>query len=87
VRYCATSARERLAAICKDGGLPGKLALTHALALEAWLAAVLPGELVGPRVHEVLTRVVDETHAVCNAVGAELLGQAPASSPSLFQSL
>jgi uncharacterized alpha-E superfamily protein len=85
VRYCATSARERLAAICEDGGLPGKRALASALALEAWLAAVVPEKLAGARVHEVLTRVVDETHAVCDAVGAELLGQAPASSPVALQ--
>jgi uncharacterized alpha-E superfamily protein len=85
VRYCVTSTRERLAAICDDGGLPGKLALARALALEAWLASVAPGELAGPRVHEVLTHVVNEAHAVCDAVSGELLGRAPTPSATALQ--
>jgi uncharacterized alpha-E superfamily protein len=75
VRYCVTSARDRLASICADGGLPGKLALTRAGALEAALAAVASEELRGQRVHEVLTHVVNETHAVCDAVSRELFGE------------
>ena len=80
VQYCVTSARQRLAAITGDGGLPGKLALTRALALEAWLASVAAEELRGTRVHEVLTHVVNETHGVCDAIGAELWGP-PQSVP------
>jgi uncharacterized alpha-E superfamily protein len=80
VQYCVTSARQRLAAIIGDGGLPGKLALTRALALEAWLASVAAEELRGTRVHEVLTHVVNETHGVCDAIGAELWGP-PQSVP------
>jgi uncharacterized alpha-E superfamily protein len=86
VRYCVTSARERLGAICEDGHLPGKLALARALALEALLASVAPEELAGARVHELLTHVVNEAHAVCDAVCAELLGQPPASSPTAYLS-
>jgi uncharacterized alpha-E superfamily protein len=74
VQYCVTSARQRLAAITEDGGLPGKLALARAVALEAWLASVAAEELHGARVHEVLTHVVNETHAVGDAIGAELWG-------------
>jgi uncharacterized alpha-E superfamily protein len=80
VQYCVTSARQRLAAITGDGGLPGKLALTRALALETWLASVATEELRGARVHEVLTHVVNEAHAVCDAIGAELWGP-PQSVP------
>jgi uncharacterized alpha-E superfamily protein len=80
VRYCATSARERLASICEGGTLPGKTALAQARALEGWLARVTAGELTGQRVHEVLTHVVNESHGVCDAVGSELLGQPPGPS-------
>jgi uncharacterized alpha-E superfamily protein len=86
VRYCVTSARERLSAICNDGNLPGKLALTQALALEASLAAVPPEELRGERVHQVLTHVVNETHAVCDAIGGELWGRVPILAAAQAQS-
>jgi uncharacterized alpha-E superfamily protein len=80
VRYCVTSARDRLAAICDDGGLPGKRALSRALALEATLGSVVPEDLHGHRVHEILTHVVNETHAVCDAVSRELFGE-PEAAP------
>jgi uncharacterized alpha-E superfamily protein len=87
VRYCVTSARDRLKAICDDGGLPGKRALSRALALEAALASVAPEELRGAGVHEVLTHVVNESHAVCDAVSTELFGDplAPAASSRQLQ--
>jgi uncharacterized alpha-E superfamily protein len=87
VRYCATSARDRLKSICDDGGLPGKRALSRALALEAALASVAPEELRGAGVHEVLTHVVNETHAVCDAVSTELFAdpQAPTASSRMLQ--
>jgi uncharacterized alpha-E superfamily protein len=80
VAYCATSARDRLAAICEgepegDALPPGSQALARLADLGAWLAAVAPESLHGPRVHEVLTHVVDEVHAVCDGVMRELLGQ------------
>lgn len=84
VRYCVSSARERLAAICDDGELTGTIARTRLEALERWLDAVVHdqssgagAELEGARVHEVLTHVVNEVHAVCDAIGGELLGTAP----------
>jgi uncharacterized alpha-E superfamily protein len=86
VRYCATSSRERLASICDKGGLPGKMALARALAFEDWLARVAADELRGERVHEVLTHVVDEAHAVCDAIESEILGQSPGGGASQFQS-
>jgi uncharacterized alpha-E superfamily protein len=75
VQYCATSARQRLAAICEGGELPGKAALASLTALEGWLTAQPPESLRGTRVHEVLTHVVDETHSVCDGIMSELLGR------------
>lgn len=87
IRYCVTSARQRLTAICDDGGLPGKRALGLAFALEDMLATLTVDELRGERIHEVLTQVVNEAHAVCDAIGSELLGQVPTAAVSRqFQS-
>jgi uncharacterized alpha-E superfamily protein len=79
VLYCVTSARERLAAICAgdDDDIPGKGALARLAALEAWLTALPLDSLHGTRVHEVLTHVVDEVHAVGAGIMSELLGQGP----------
>jgi uncharacterized alpha-E superfamily protein len=81
VTYCTTSARERLAAICDGDDLPGSGALGRLAGLERWLAEVAPEGLHGPRVHEVLTHVVDEVHAACEAVSSELLGQSAEPEP------
>jgi uncharacterized alpha-E superfamily protein len=87
VSYCVTSARDRLSAICEGEGSPGKPALAQLEALERWLTAEPPEALRGARVHEVLTRVVDEVHAVCDVVMSELLGQSRAADrPSQAQS-
>jgi uncharacterized alpha-E superfamily protein len=75
VTYCVTSARERLEAITGGDDAPGSHALDHLTGLEGWLAGLAPDSLHGPRVHEVLTHVVDEAHAACAAVSSELLGQ------------
>jgi uncharacterized alpha-E superfamily protein len=80
VRYCVTSSRERLASICDGGGLPGKVALARAFAFEDWLTRLASDELRGERVHEVLTHVVDEAHAVCDAIESEILGTVPAGA-------
>ena len=72
VRYCVTSAKERLASICRDGELPGEGAVEMLARLEAMLQATSPGELHGARVHEVLTNVVNEAQAVCAAIGDKL---------------
>ena len=75
VRYCTASARDRLAAICAGDDLPGSRALARLAALERWLVDLSPETLHGGRVHEVLTYVVDEAHAACDAVMSELLGR------------
>jgi uncharacterized alpha-E superfamily protein len=86
VRYCATASRERLAAIAADSGLPHSAAHARLVALEGWLDGLAGQPLHGPRVHDVLTHVVDEVHAVCEAVALELLGQAPQAVSSQSQS-
>lgn len=77
VRYCTTSARERLATICNNDELPGRSALTRLQALEAWLLELPADSLTGERVHEVLTHVVREGDAVSADVSDELWGEVP----------
>jgi uncharacterized alpha-E superfamily protein len=86
VRYCVTSARERLASICADGGFPTKVALTRTLALERMLDTLRAEELRGARVHEILTHVVNETHAACEGVRSELFDSLPGAGGAQFQS-
>jgi len=78
VRYCVTSAKERIEAIC--GELDGREAVDELAALEAMLASIVAAELQGERVHEVLTEVVNATHAVCDAIGRKLAGIEPQRS-------
>jgi len=75
VAYCVRSAKERLAAICQDGDVPGERALARLEALDAYLGAIAPTELEGGRVHDVLTHVVHETHGACDVILSEILGQ------------
>jgi uncharacterized alpha-E superfamily protein len=82
VLYCVTSALDRLARICDGDDVPGKGALARLGELESWLVAQPPDSLHGTRVHEVLTHVVDEVHAVCDGVMSELLGHSPAIEAS-----
>jgi uncharacterized alpha-E superfamily protein len=85
VRHAVCSALETLTSICK-GQLPGQVALSRLGALDATLAEQSPGELQGARVHELLTHVVNEVHAVCVEIDNEILGQgAPAQSQQSSQ--
>jgi uncharacterized alpha-E superfamily protein len=89
VLYSTRYSRERLAAIVGDApDAPGHRTLARLEALERWIDAVSPESLEGARVHEVLTYVVGEIHAVCDGVGVELLGRAQAvdAAPSQKQS-
>lgn len=76
VAYCVHSAYERLAAIrpADEPELPGGRALEQLRALDVWLRA-RPFEPT--TIHAVLTHVVDETAAICETIGSELLGTAP----------
>ncbi len=77
VRYCVTSAKERVLAISHDGELSGHEAVDELAALEARLDSIIAGDLRGERVHEVLTHVVEAAHAVCDAIGRQLAGAPP----------
>jgi uncharacterized alpha-E superfamily protein len=80
VRYCVTSARERLSALVEQEELAGDVALAHLTGLERSLAKLAEEPeaareaLEGAGVHELLTRVVGGAHAACAAIGGELLG-------------
>jgi hypothetical protein len=63
-----------------DASLPGGASQARLEALDAWLTSAAKAHLgaaeqVDP--HEALTHVVDETSAICELVGRELLGVAP----------
>jgi uncharacterized alpha-E superfamily protein len=76
IAYCVRSAFERLCAIRPPDRheLPGGVSLERLRVLDAWVTARLREPLVGASVHELLTHVVDEVHAICGALGHELLG-------------
>jgi uncharacterized alpha-E superfamily protein len=85
VRHAVCSALETLTTICKDQ-VPGQAALSRLAALDGTLAREAPDELQGARVHELLTRVVNEIHAVCVEISKEVLGQgAPTGSQTQSQ--
>jgi hypothetical protein len=72
------SAYERLCAIRPpdDTDRPGGRALDRLRRLDEWVQALPPAL---PALHDVLTHVVDETAAICDTIGVELLGHAPGS--------
>ena len=76
IAYCVHSAYDRLCAIRPPDHheLPGGISLERLRVLDAWVTARLRESLVGASVHELLTHVVDEVHAICGTLGEELLG-------------
>lgn len=90
LRYGVRHARSRLGAIRPPGhdALPGRGSQERLAALDAWLATEAElhlgaAEQVDP--HELLTHVVDETSAICELLGRELLGATPAAEASSAQ--
>jgi uncharacterized alpha-E superfamily protein len=86
VRYSVSAALDRLRSLrpTTQPDLPGRDADARLSALDGWvrsLDALAPGD-----VHDVLTRVVDETSDACEAIGRELLGYGEADAPSQSQS-
>jgi uncharacterized alpha-E superfamily protein len=80
IRFAVEVAHGRLARIRPSGavGRPGAESLERVRALDAWMIEQrAPAVGAGASLHELLTRVVDETAAICDAIGRELLGQAP----------
>jgi len=76
IAYCVHSAYDRLCDIRppERHELPGGISLERLRVLDAWVAARQREPLSGTMVHEVLTHVVDEVHAICGTLGTELLG-------------
>jgi len=80
IAYCVHSAYERLCAIRppEERELPGGQSLERLRRLDEWVRALprVSGEDGG--LHDKLTHVVDETAAICDTIGRELLGANPA---------
>lgn len=78
VRYCVKSAYDRLCAIRPPDahGLPGGQTLERLRILDDWLSQ-RTAESLYAGIHDVLTHVVDETAAICEGLGRELLGHDP----------
>jgi len=75
VRFCIHSAWERLASIRppEAEGLPGARSIAGLAELVRWVDGC--GSLLeGEQLHELLTHVVDETHAIAVDIGRELFG-------------
>ncbi|HVK84887.1 MAG TPA: alpha-E domain-containing protein [Kofleriaceae bacterium] len=79
IAYCVHSAYERLCDVRPPdiADLPGGESVARLRALDEWVAARRNAPLAGDAVHELLTHVVDEVHAICGTLGRELFG-APA---------
>jgi uncharacterized alpha-E superfamily protein len=82
VRFSIETAYGRLERIRPAGaiGRPGAESLERLRLLDAWISQQRAGALEAGSIHDLLTRVVDETAAICDAIGRELLGQAPAAA-------
>jgi len=83
VRFCILSAWERLSAIRppEAQGRPGASALARLRALVEW-SDQCQRQLETGGLHQLLTHVVDETTAICDLIGHELLGAGTAAAPS-----
>jgi uncharacterized alpha-E superfamily protein len=78
IAYCVHSAYDRLCDIRPPDRheLPGGAALERLRVLDAWVDARRGEPLSDAAVHDLLTHVVDEVHAICETLGKELLGGA-----------
>lgn len=76
IAYCVHSAYDRLCDIRPPDRhqLPGGMSLERLRVLDTWVAARQKDSLAGTAVHDLLTHVVDEVHAICGTLGKELLG-------------
>jgi uncharacterized alpha-E superfamily protein len=77
VTHCLHVASGRLARVrTPDADHRGK-SLTRLRTLEAWVVDEAGPHIDGGELHELLTHVVDETHAICEDIGRELFGYPP----------
>jgi uncharacterized alpha-E superfamily protein len=74
IAYCVHSAHDRLAHIrpLEAHDLPGGQSLERLRVLDTWVTTRAKEPLAS--VHDLLTHVVDEVHAICGTLGRELLG-------------
>jgi uncharacterized alpha-E superfamily protein len=83
IRHGLRRAREWLARIRPEkSALPALRSLERLRTLESWLDERADGPLDAAALHELLTAVVDETHAACEEIGYELLGAPPPEKPA-----
>lgn len=74
VNHCLHVAGKKLARVrSADADLRGR-SLTRLRALETWVVDEARPHIDGGRLHDLLTRVVDETHSICDEIGRELFG-------------
>jgi len=90
IRHCAHAAYQRLCDIRPEESatLPGGDSLQRLHALLRWVTDLAGDPFEPARLHEMLTYVVDETSAICDGIGRELLGYGPPqrAAPSQSQS-
>ena len=81
IRHCVRHARVTFERIRPPGkaDLPGEATERRLRALEAWVAGLGAADVGLDAIHARLTHVVDETAAICDGLGRELLGTGPAS--------
>ena len=77
VIYCLRAAALRLERVRTPEADARGGSLTRLRAIEAHVAEQAGALADGGVLHDLLTRVVDETHAICDEIGQELLGCAP----------
>lgn len=76
IRYCVHAADDRLRHLRPSPDLPGARCAARLSGLVGWLDARADAGSVLEALHDDLTHVVDEIHAVCSDIGVELLGVA-----------
>lgn len=76
IAYCVHSAHDRLGAIRPPARheLPGGVSLERLRVLDTWVTARGADPLAAAAIHDLLTHVVDEVHAICSSLATELLG-------------
>jgi uncharacterized alpha-E superfamily protein len=77
IRYCVSSAHDRLRSLVLPEQQAGQVALSRLRALDDWLSAIAAAPFEAGALHGLLTHVVDESAAIFETIGRELLGYAP----------
>lgn len=77
VSHALNAAARRLSRVGTPAAGRGGRSLQRLHALEAWVVDEGAAAIEAGRLHDLLTHVVDENHAICDEIGVELLGHAP----------